>query len=310
MDAVTFQHVSKSYRTTTAVANLSLNIKQETVVALLGPNGAGKTTALSMTLGLTQPTSGTVTLLGQNPNQPRTRQRIGAMLQEVTMPDKTSVTELVNLFRSYYEHSVNTNTLLELAQLTNLEGRPVRKLSGGQQRRLQFALAMAGDPRILFLDEPTAGMDITSRQGFWKTLRRFSETEGKTIVFSTHHLDEADAAADRVLLLQNGRLIADGSPAELKTATGLRLITGSLDPKTNRTDLLALPHLASLEWQGDRFTMRSTNSDETLRSLIQGDFSVRDIEVRGGGLEDAFVALTMQNQQAQQTQQAQEADIR
>lgn len=310
--AVTFSNVSKHYKdkstpdhraagqrggtvrrsTKAAVDRVSFELAQGAVVSLLGPNGAGKTTALSMMLGLSRPTTGVVQLLGRDPAVAANRQPIGAMLQQVSMPQKVSVTELLNLFRRYYRDPLDLHRLLEMAGLESTQRAEAAKLSGGQQRRLQFALAMAGNPSILFLDEPTTGMDVSSRRGFWENLRQFARQANKTIVLTTHHLEEADAVSDRILLLRSGRIIADGTPHELKQLAGDSFVSFVAEPTVSADVLQALAGAEEVEWSGRHVRIRTRTSDAVLRTLIVQNFDIHDIQVSQGGLEDAFLSLT------------------
>jgi ABC-2 type transport system ATP-binding protein len=290
--AIHFKDVVKRYKNQNAVDSLSFDVEMGSVVALLGPNGAGKTTSISMMLGLRRPTSGTVRLLGQDPSLPANRKHIGAMLQQVGLPPIMNVEQLINQFRSYYPHPLETKKLLDIADLTKEARQQAVKLSGGQKRRLQFALAMAGDPRVLFLDEPTTAMDVTSRRGFWAQLRDFAATDGRTIVLTTHHLEEADSISDRIILVQHGKKIADGTPADLKRLTGNRYVSFVAGPDVNDEMLRALPHAEQVEWSGRHVRVRTKHSDDLLRALIARNYDVREFEVTSGALEDAFISLT------------------
>lgn len=215
--------VSKTFKHKKAVNNVSFHVNKGEIVALLGPNGAGKTT-MSMMLGLKDPTEGTVSIFGKNPKHRDVRNSLGAMLQEVSVIDSITVEEAIELFRSYYTNPVAKETLLQLSNLELERKQRCEKLSGGQKRRLNFALALAGNPDLLFLDEPTVGMDITSRRTFWETIRKLV-SEGKTIILTTHYLEEADALADRILLFVNGKIIADGTPDEMKATISRKTIS-------------------------------------------------------------------------------------
>jgi ABC-2 type transport system ATP-binding protein len=288
--AIQLTGVSKVFKGKPAVDNLTLSIQEGTVVALLGPNGAGKTTTVSMILGLQQPTKGTVKLLGADPREQKVRNRIGAMLQDVSVIDGLKVSESINLFRSYYEKPLALQYLLQVSNLESEKDKIASSLSGGQQRRLGFALALAGDPEVIFLDEPTVGMDVTSRQLFWDTVRAMAG-RGRTIVLTTHYLDEADSVADRIVVINNGKLIADGTPSEIKAETTGRVISFVAGDSVTTERLLALPGVTDIEWSGRKVKLSSSNTDQLIAALIEKRFEMRDIEIQSGGLEDAFQAL-------------------
>nr|WP_231571165.1 ABC transporter ATP-binding protein [Paenibacillus sp. VKM B-2647] len=238
--AIELDRVTKTYKDKTAVSDLTLRLEQGSVVALLGPNDAGKSTTVNMMLGLLQPTSGSVRLLGRSPQEAAVRARIGAMLQEVSVIDGLKVGETIELFRSYYPKPLGTEQLLAISGLTEERSKFASALSGGQKRRLGFALALAGDPEVIFLDEPTVGMDITSRQLFWQTIRSFAGGN-RTIVLTTHYLEEADGIADRVAVIAKGQLVADGTLDEIKTSAGLQYVSFTAGADVAKETLLALP---------------------------------------------------------------------
>lgn len=289
--AVRFAQVSKHYGTVKAVDTLDLTIEQGSVVALLGPNGAGKTTAIGLMLGLMKPTSGLVELLGKDPRKPQNRRVIGAMLQDVGAPDTLRVHELIELWSSYYETPLPQDFVLDLAGLTDISHQRFGKLSGGQRRRVAFGLAICGNPDILFLDEPTAGLDLTSRSLLWQQVRHFARTD-RTVILSTHHLEEADALADRIVLLNHGRLIADGTPEQIKAQVGGKRIRCR-----TRLDLSLLQHMPLVlnANREDRITQLVTHEAETvLRTLLALDPNLSDLEINGVGLEEAFLHLTQE----------------
>lgn len=291
--AIQLDQVTKVYKGKKAVDGLTLTIEQGSVVALLGPNGAGKTTTVSMILGLQQPTSGRVRLLGGDPRDTRVRNRIGAMLQDVSVIDNLKVAETIELFRHYYDQALPLEQLLRISGLEEERDKMATALSGGQQRRLGFALAAAGDPEVLFLDEPTVGMDVTSRQLFWETIRTMAG-RGRTIVLTTHYLEEADSVADRVVVINNGRLIADGTPSEIKAETTGRILSFTAGTSVTGDQLLALPGVTEVEWSGRRVRLISGNTDRLLYALIERKIEMKDIEIKSGGLEDAFQTLLKQ----------------
>jgi len=291
--AIQLEQVNKIYRGKKAVDGLTLTIEKGSVVALLGPNGAGKTTTVSMILGLHQPTSGRVRLLGGDPRETRIRDRIGAMLQDVSVIDNLKVHETINLFRHYYEKPLPLEQLLRISGLEEEKNKMATALSGGQQRRLGFALAVAGDPEVLFLDEPTVGMDVTSRQLFWDTIRAMAG-KGRTIVLTTHYLEEADSVADRIVVINNGRLIADGTPSEIKAETAGRVISFTAGASVTEESLAAMPGVTDIQWSGRKVRLFSGNTDRLIAALIETRIDMHDIEIQSGGLEDAFQALVQQ----------------
>ncbi|SDT56536.1 ABC-2 type transport system ATP-binding protein [Paenibacillaceae bacterium GAS479] len=288
--AIQLEHVTKEYKGKRAVDDLSLNVESGTVVALLGPNGAGKTTTISMILGLQLPTSGKVKLLGEDPRDIKVRNRIGAMLQDVSVIDNLKVAETINLFRNYYSNPLSLEQLLHISGLETDKNKMAVSLSGGQQRRLGFALAVAGDPEIIFLDEPTVGMDITSRQLFWETIRTMA-ARGRTVVLTTHYLDEADNVADRIVVINNGKLVADGTPSEIKAGTTGRVISFTAGASVTTETLRAVPGVANVEWSGRRVKLASSDTDRLIVALIEKNIDMCDIEIKSGGLEDAFQTL-------------------
>jgi ABC-2 type transport system ATP-binding protein len=223
MTIATFTDVTHRYGAITALDQLSLDLRAGQITALLGPNGAGKTTICRLLLGLLTPNSGRVTVLGADPHLPSTRQRLGAMLQIGRAPETLRVREHIENFRAYYPHPLPTAEILHLAQLTPIQNRLFGELSGGQKQRLFFALALCGDPDLLLLDEPTVGLDIEARRALWTQIRALAD-RGKSILLTTHYLEEADALADRILVLREGRILADCTAAELKHRTSTRTL--------------------------------------------------------------------------------------
>lgn len=279
--------VSKTFKHKKAVNNVSFHVEKGQIVALLGPNGAGKTTTISMMLGLKDPSEGSVSIFGKSPKQRAVRNRLGAMLQEVSVIDSISVEEAIDLFRSYYTNPVAKETLLQLSNLESEKRQRCEKLSGGQKRRLNFALALAGNPDLLFLDEPTVGMDITSRKAFWETIRKLA-SEGKTIILTTHYLEEADALADRILLFANGELIADGTPEEMKATISRKTISFYTKEKIPTDLLKGLPHVTAVQFHEPRVILTTDDTDATLQAIYKENLPVTDISVERGSLDEAF----------------------
>jgi ABC-2 type transport system ATP-binding protein len=288
--AVHFADVSKSFGEVHAVAALSLTLHPGETVALLGPNGAGKSTALDLLLGLRTADSGTVELFGTTPREAITQGRVGAMLQSGGLMEEVTVREIVRLACDLHPRAYPVDQVLATADLTDIAARKVNKLSGGQEQRVRFALATAGANDLIVLDEPTTGMDVSARQSFWTTMRA-QAAEGRTVLFATHYLEEADAIADRVLVLHQGRLLADGTAAQIKARAGARRIVFDLDV-ADETLLRGLPHVASLEVSGRTVRIGSTDADATVHAVYGAGLYPRNLEVAGLGLEQAFLAIT------------------
>jgi ABC-2 type transport system ATP-binding protein len=288
--AVRLRSLRKTYGSVVAVDGLDLDIAPGETVALLGPNGAGKSTTIDMLLGLSIPDSGEVSLYGRDPQAAVQAGYVGAMLQSGGVPGDLTVGELAGLVASLHRHAMPVGAALERAGVADLARRRAGKLSGGQTQRVRFALALIPDPDLLVLDEPTAGLDVASRRAFWTTMRQQAQA-GKTVLFATHYLEEADADADRIVLMRSGRVVADGAATEIKAMAGGRTIRATL-PGAYRDALAALPGVTSVDVHGDAVLLACSDSDTALRALLAAEPRARDIEVSGAGLEDAFVALT------------------
>ena len=280
---------SKRYGKTLALDNVDLQVRAGEVLAMLGPNGAGKTTAISLLLGLQQTDSGKADLFGMQPRSLDARRRIGAMLQATEVPDTLKVGELIALFRSYYPNPRSIAECVTLSGVGDLLDRRYGKLSGGQQRRAQFALAIVGKPDILFLDEPTTGLDIEAREIMWKTIRQLV-AEGCAVVLTTHYLEEAEALADRVCVLANGRIVAEGSVAAIRARVSQRRIRciSTLAPKT----ILCWPHVRSVSQDGEHMEIVTDVAESVVRKLLDADANLSELEIRRAGLAEAFVEIT------------------
>jgi ABC-2 type transport system ATP-binding protein len=285
-------NLTKRYGQTLALDNLSLSLHPGEVVALLGPNGAGKSTAVKLLLGLIAPTSGAARVFGSDPRNATTRTRVGAMLQVARVTETLRVREHLDLFRSYYPNPLPLAEILRIAQLHNLEDRFFGQLSGGQKQRLLFALAICGNPDLIFLDEPTVGMDIESRRALWQQIRTFS-AQGKTVLLTTHYLEEADALAHRIIVINKGRVISEGTPAEIKRNSGGRTIR--CRTRLSEEFLLALPTVTNVAFHQDTVLVTATDAETVLREMLLRDETLSGLEVTSPALEDAFLALT-QNQ--------------
>ncbi|WP_329136056.1 ABC transporter ATP-binding protein [Streptomyces sp. NBC_01476] len=288
---VSFSDVNKSFGAVRAVAELSLSLYPGETVALLGPNGAGKSTALDLLLGLKNADSGAVRVFGSTPAQAIAAGRVGAMLQSGGLMEEVTVKEIVTLACDLHPKRYPVDRVLAAAEITDIADRKVNKLSGGQEQRVRFALATAGANDLIVLDEPTTGMDVSARQAFWATMRTQVE-QGRTVLFATHYLEEADAIADRVLVLHHGRLIADGTAAEIKARAGARRITFDLEGPIDEDALRALPHLVGLDLTGSTVRIRSDDADATMHAVYGLGLYPRNLEVSGLGLEQAFLAIT------------------
>ncbi len=288
--AVAFHGVTKTFGATRALDGVSMSIPIGSTIALLGPNGAGKSTAINLLLGLLRPDSGEVRTLGLAPREAIAEGRVGAMLQSGGLPSGTRVGELVEFARQLYPRPLPARRALATAGLTALADRSVQTLSGGEAQRLRFALAIAGDPDLVFLDEPTVAMDVETRHAFWEDMRRFAE-EGRTVLFATHYLEEADSVADRIVVLDHGRVVADGTSGSIKASVGGRTVRFSLEG-ADPAALRALPAVIDCEVHGAAVSLRSSDADATVRAAYASDLPIRDLEVTGANLEAAFLALT------------------
>ncbi|MFG2572493.1 ABC transporter ATP-binding protein [Streptomyces sp. NPDC048481] len=289
--AVGFDQVSKSFGNVRAVDGLTLSLRPGETVALLGPNGAGKSTTLDLLLGLKQPDSGSVRVFGVTAREAIVAGRVGAMLQSGGLMDEVTVAELVGLACALHPKPYKASEVMARAGIAQIAARKVNKLSGGQAQRVRFALATAGDSDLIVLDEPTTGMDVTARQAFWATMREQAD-QGRTVLFATHYLEEADAIADRVLVLHRGRLLADGTAAEIKAKAGARRVSFDLEGVIDERALRGLPFLTALDVSGHTVRIQSADADATVHALYGLGVYPRNLEVAGLGLEQAFVAIT------------------
>jgi len=289
------QGVTRRYGAITALDNFSLTLNAGEVVALLGPNGAGKTTAVRLLLGLISPNAGSVRVLGRDPRDSDARTRIGAMLQVSRVPEMLRVREHIDLFRTYYPQPLATADVIRTAKLEGVENQMFGKLSGGQKQRALFGLAICGNPDLIFLDEPTVGMDIESRRALWDQVRALSAA-GKTILLTTHYLEEADMLANRIVVINKGKVVSEGTPAEIKhrvSGRRIRCIT-QLDPEYLRT----LPTVVSVEQDREAVVIVAERPEGVVREMLLRDESLHGLEIAAAALEDAFLALTTDTPQA------------
>jgi ABC-2 type transport system ATP-binding protein len=273
-----------------AVRGINLDIAPGETVALLGPNGAGKTTTIDMLLGLSKADRGDVSLFGMSPGDAVRAGLVGAMPQTGGLLRDLSVRELVAMMASLYPRPLDVDEVLRLTGLRAVAGQRTQKLSGGQTQRTRVAVALVGNPGLLVLDEPTAALDVEARRAFWATMRTFA-ARGKTVLFATHYLEEADANADRVVLLAAGRVVADGPPNEIKARVGRHTIKATL-PGVGTDELMRLPGVTGAERHGEAVVLICSDSDAAIRELLATYPLARHIEITGAGLEEAFVQLT------------------
>ncbi len=279
----------KSYGALRALDGIDLQLRRGELLALLGPNGAGKTTAIGLLLGLIRADAGEVELFGMDPQRIEARRGIGVMLQDAKLPETLRVGELIRLTASYYPAPRGVAESAELAGIADLLDRPYGKLSGGQQRRVQFALALCGRPKLLFLDEPTVGMDIEARQKLWQAIRHLV-AEGNGVVLTTHYLEEAEALADRVCVMARGKLISEGSVEALRARIALKRVWCAT--KLPLAEIAAWPEVAEARSDGERLCLSTEHVELLVRRLLAQDDSLSALEVRAAGLAEAFTELT------------------
>ncbi len=286
--------LAKSFRTRQgvvhAVQGLDISITPGETVALLGPNGAGKSTTIDMLLGLQPPDAGSVCVFGMPARQAVSTGAVGGMLQVGSLLRDLSVRELVSMMAGLYPDPLPVDEVLELTGAAGYANQRTQKLSGGQTQRVRFAVALVSNPDLLILDEPTVALDVEGRHAFWTTMRAFA-ARGKTVLFATHYLEEADAYADRIILMARGRVVADGSASRIKATVGSRTLKTTL-PGADLGELGRLPGVSGTDRHGDTVTLRCTDSDQTIRALLARFPQARDIEIAGAALEEAFLHLT------------------
>ena len=281
--------LTKTYGSVTALRNIDFELRRGELLALLGPNGAGKTTLVRMLLGLAKPDSGSVTVFGADPRNEDLRYRVGAMLQVARVPETLKVREHIDLFSSYYPKPLPVSETLRIAGVEALENRRFGELSGGQRQRVLFGISICGDPDLLFLDEPTVGLDVEARRLMWTQIRNLV-ARGKTILLTTHYLNEADALADRILVLQHGAIVAEGTPAEIKSRTIGKQVRFSSQLALD--EVRAIPGVLTAIADRRKFELQVQAAEPVVRELLNRDSWLSDLEVTSAGLEEAFLALT------------------
>jgi len=281
--------VAKRFGSVVALSGIDLQVGRGEVLALLGPNGAGKTTAVKLLLGLMAPDAGEVRVFGGDPRRPAQRARTGVMLQVGRVPDTLRVRELVEMFSGYYPHPLPAAETIAAAGLQGLEPRLFGKLSGGQKQRLLFGLALCGDPDLLVLDEPTLGLDVEARRALWERVRAVS-ARGTSVLLTTHYLEEADALANRIVVLSQGRVVAEGTPAEVKAGSAGKQVR--CRTRLPLDEVRQIPGVATARLDGATLELTTGAAEDVLRALLSRDTSLADLEVTAAGLEQAFLALT------------------
>ena len=288
--AVELNNAAKTFGAVQALKGIDLAVQPGETVALLGPNGAGKTTAISLMLGLRAPTTGSAALFGRDPRDPASRARIGVMLQESGVPDTLKVREVAELFRRLYRRPMSVEAALHIAQLEAKANVLVATLSSGQKQRLYFALAVVGNPDLLFLDEPTVSLDVEARRAFWEQIG-IMVAAGKTIVLTTHYLEEADALADRIVVINHGLIVAEGTPGEIKRRVGAKRVRFRA-PGLDDARLSLLPGVQRAARVADMVEVYTLEPEALLATLFVENLAIHELEVVGAGLEEAFVSLT------------------
>ena len=284
--------LTKAYGPVTALRNIDFELRRGELLALLGPNGAGKTTLVRMLLGLASPDRGSVSVFGSDPRDEAMRYRVGAMLQVARVPETLKVREHIDLFSSYYPNPLPVAETLRIAGLDDIKERRFGELSGGQRQRVLFAISVCGNPDLLFLDEPTAGLDVEARRLMWAQIRALV-ARGNTVLLTTHYLNEADALADRILVLQHGSIVAEGTPAEIKLrAIGKQVRFSS---RLSLDEVRAVPGVLSATVDRQKFELQVQSAEPVVRELLERDSWLSDLEVTSAGLEEAFLALTQNN---------------
>jgi len=292
--------VHKRFGSVHAVRGLDLTIRSGEIVAFLGPNGAGKTSTIDMILGLSRPSAGAVSVFGMEPHQAIARGLVSAVMQTGGLLGDYTVAETARYTASLFIHARPVAEVLDRAGITAIADRRIGKCSGGERQRLRFAMALLPDPELLILDEPTTGMDVEGRRGFWAAIRE-DAAQGRTVLFATHYLEEADAYADRIILIRHGEIVADGTASQIKSMAAGRTVRATL-PGADEPALAGIPGVDSVEVHGDTVLLHAHDSDAVARHLLS-ETAARDLEITARGLEEAFVALT-----ADHAEQAEDSD--
>jgi ABC-2 type transport system ATP-binding protein len=286
------KNLVKSYGATNAIKGIDIDIKGPGVFAVLGQNGAGKTSLIKCALGLEKISSGYLQVMGHEPGSLKAKQQTGVILQDSDLPESLTVKEHIELFASYYPHSFSVANTIEMCELQSFADKRYKKLSGGQKRRTQFALAIVGNPQLIFLDEPTTGLDIGARRNLWSVIRGFAD-KGKTIVLTTHYLEEADSLADRIMVMNEGEIVANSTPNDIH-----KEVSGSIircQTKLSAAHIQKLGAVASVNVSGRFSEVRSNDVNKTVIELLALDPSLSDLSISQPKLEDIFSELSTKN---------------
>ncbi len=299
--AITYKSVTKTYGGTNAVNNIDMILKKGELTALLGENGAGKTTSISLALGLIEPSVGEVTIAGNKAGSLEARRNIGAMLQTGELPNQLTAAEHIRLFSGYYINPVPLDELVEMLDLSSFLNQRYSVLSGGQKRRVQMALALCGNADFIILDEPTVGLDIETRHSVWKAIRACLK-RGQGVVLTTHYLEEADALADRVLVMVDGNIVADGTPAEIKALSAEKVMELQTDAPIKLLE--AQEGVQSVKIAGQQVRITASHVEPCLEFLFKNGYEVSDLMVSSVGLEAAFLDITHRSKQNNKLEEA------
>jgi ABC-2 type transport system ATP-binding protein len=291
----TINNVGKSFGDKQVLSGINMQLHQSEILSVLGPNGAGKTTLINTMLGRLSLDAGEISLFGHPPGSMLVKRQTGAMLQVAGLPDMSTVKEHIELFQSYYAEPMSYQQVMDYSGLKDIENQYSKTLSGGQKQRLLFALAICGNPKLLFLDEPTVGMDITARKSLWKAIENL-KANGTSILLTTHYLEEADRLSDRIVMLSKGKVVREGTPAQIKSQINTKKIR--FQSKVNISKLVAIKHVekaTQLHAENNYFELESTNAEEALKELFKHEIAINDLTIVGAALEDAFEIINNQD---------------
>lgn len=291
----TISNVGKSFGDKQVLSGINMQLHQSEILSVLGPNGAGKTTLINTMLGRLSLDAGEISLFGHPPGSMLVKRQTGAMLQVAGLPDMSTVKEHIELFQSYYAEPMSYQQVMDYSGLKDIENQYSKTLSGGQKQRLLFALAICGNPKLLFLDEPTVGMDITARKSLWKAIKNL-KANGTSILLTTHYLEEADRLSDRIVMLSRGKVVREGTPAQIKSQINTKKIR--FQSKVNISELVAIKHVekaTQLHAENNYFELESTNAEEALKELFKREIAISDLTIVGAALEDAFEIINNQD---------------